>query len=117
MKFLKLALVAALSLGGWHWTAADEPTIYSDSYGWFSTSGYYAVEYWVDAYDNDGDLSALHVDAYDEAYNVWYGANGTGNGSHMQAHGYGCTIDGDTPGVVYATDSEGTHRYDVMFYY
>lgn len=117
MKFIKILLIAALSLGGWHWTAADEPTLATDSYGWFSTTGFYAVEYWVDAYDTGGDLSALRVSAYDEAGGEWYDANGTGNGSHMQAHGWGTTLDGDTLGRVWATDSSDTYYFDVTFYY
>lgn len=116
MKMLKIALIAALACGAWLRVSAD-PTIQQDSYGWFSTSGYYAVEYFVDAYDN-GTLQSLTVQAYDEEDHYWCDpAYGTGDGSHLHAHGWGVTIDGDVDGKIWGTDNGQAYSYDTEFYY
>lgn len=112
---LKFLLIAAISLCSSHWIAADEPTLEVFSYGWFSSSGYYPIEYWVDAYDNDGDMNWLYVSAHDEAYDEWYNTTGTGDGSHRQAHGWGTTLDGYTDGRVWVRDSVDTYYHDVEF--
>ena len=117
MKIVKFALAFAFVLGGFK-AFAEEPTFDSWGYGWMTTSGYYPIEFWLDAYDNDGDMTNLRVDAHDEYLSRWYTYYGSGNGSHLAVNeGWGCTIDGDTDGHVWITDSVDTYYHETQFYF
>lgn len=117
MKFAKFLLTVSLLLGASLHLSASNPTFYADSYGWFSTSGVYPVEYWVDAYDSDGDLSSLVVADNDELLGSWQYHTGTGNGSHRQVHAWSNTVDGYIDGRVWMTDSTGVHESPTEFHY
>lgn len=116
MKIANIASIAALALLGFSRVSATAPTMTWDSYGFFGTSGYYPIEYWVDVSDPDGDLQSLSVSAHFESSDNWLKGPVRGNGFHLQVHGYGDTIDGYTTGKVEYTDaSDGYHYEEVEF--
>lgn len=111
MKIAKIALIAAFALFGLSRMSATEPSLSYYSYGWFGTSGYYPIEYWVDVTDPDGDLQSLSVSAHYESSNNWQNqVSVTGNGSHLQAHGYGDTVDGYTTARIDYADSTASYH-------
>lgn len=116
MKIAKLALISAILLGSWSRLSATEPTLNYFSYGWFGTSGYYPIEYFVDVDDSDGDLNELTVSAHYESSNNWQTQETlTGDGFHLRAHGYGDTIDGATEGIINYADGEASYHEAVEF--
>lgn len=118
MKIAKIALILCVAFSGFCRLSADEPRLDWYSYGWFGTSGYYPIEYWVDVYDDtDADLGSLSVDAYYESERVWETTRGTGNGAHYSASGWCNTIDGYTDGKIYGTDGSAPYYFDVQFSY
>lgn len=119
MKTLPIALVAAFFLGSWSHLSAETYDIDTFSFGWFGTSGYYPVEYWVDVYDYSGTgLRNFSVSAHYESSNNWQTAETiSGNSSHLTAHGYGDTVDDSTSGTIdFANGVEAVHR-NVQFYF
>ena len=111
-------MILALSFAGWARASAAAPTISWDSYGWFSASGMYSIEYWVDVYDSDGDLVSTRVTARDEYLQMWSTTQGRGNNWHMQTHGWGLDIgDGEIAATAYASDLVGDYSWDLTLYF
>ncbi len=118
MKTCKWILIAALTLTGWSRTSAAEPAINYYSYGWFSTVGLYAIEYWVHAYRTDTPLISLRTQGYDESDDYWWSESAWGNLNYLTTHGWGVDIlDGFCAGQIDVMDYSTTWHWDVEFSY
>ena len=116
MKTLRLAALAALAAGSLP-CFATAPTWTQFSYGYYSTSGPPAIEYWVDVNDVDHDLVSLNTAGYNEVYNYWeyYGSNG--DGGHRQSQGWGLSYMGEAAGQVWFSDSTASYYFQTTWEY
>jgi|GEM_PF-3208002 len=112
MKLAKIALISCFAAMGLARLHAGTPTLDYYSYGWFNTSGYYPIEFWVTVDDSAGQLQSLTVDAYYESGSVWESNPGSGNGYRQQSSGWCNTVDGYTDGRVYGYDGGVPYRWN-----
>jgi hypothetical protein len=111
MKNFKFALLAALLLGAWAKATAELPSYDWYSRGYFSSAGWYPVEYHMWAHDPDGDFVQLRVDSHYERVDAWRVTYGTGDSYNKEIHGHGESVDCVSAARVYLTDTVDT-RYE-----
>jgi hypothetical protein len=110
MKLMKTAAVAAFLLACAARVSAEAPTWSAQYELWFiNTTGRYEVEYFVDAYDNDGDLYFIHGDGYDEIQDLWWPKSEVrGDNWHLFMRGWAVSRDAYTLARYWVGDRQQT---------
>ncbi|HEU5077777.1 MAG TPA: hypothetical protein VFT72_01095 [Opitutaceae bacterium] len=113
MKITRIAALAALVFSASLTCSATAPTFTDFGIIYFRTAGPALIEYWIDAYDVDNDLTSLTTWAYFENEQKWVGYGSTGDGSHLTSHGWTTSYSLYPPCHINITDTEGVYYYEI----
>jgi hypothetical protein len=111
MKKSRLAALAAFAMFAAVECSAAVPTWTQFSIGYYRTGGPALIEYWIDAYDTDNDITNLTTTIFDEWAEYRGSFGSTGNGAHRTSHGYVYCYDCFAPCDITVSEISDTYYF------